>query len=246
MKKSNLLILIVLLLFPLGMLVHNLALRAAFHDAREQPVNDYHGDRMFHRTLPSYSHIVVEGGVRLKSARKRRISINNVHTQIWVGPDNKPSLQFRADMKPFIRTEVRNDTLYCWFEADNSRDWMMVARSYRELTIRTGAIKSIRTDSVNLDIVQLAQDAPVALQCTNMTVANIQYVDIPLLDLKGNHTIMYISGGKMDTLKYELGAGMYLTVQAGLVIGKKEMVKTDPHSSFNIAGIPADSTQLKK
>lgn len=246
MKKSNLIILILLLLFPAGMLIHNLALRAAYPNAKVQPMEQYQGDQRYYRKLPPYHHIVVEGGVRLRSIRTHRINIYNVQTEIRVGPDNSYGLEYRSDVKRFLKTEIRNDTLYCWFEADNSRDWKMVVRSYRELSIRAPKISSIQADSINLDILQLDQPAPVSVQFTNMNVANIHYLDVPLLNLKGERTYMHISGGKTDTLRYELGNEAYLTVNNGLVIGRKELVKAAPHSSFSISGIPADSAMLNK
>ncbi|WP_126244902.1 hypothetical protein [Chitinophaga rhizosphaerae] len=245
MKRSNLIILILILLIPTGLLMHNLALRAEFKNVKAQPESTYEGEQRYRRKLPVYNHIVLEGGVRLKGGRRKKVSIYNVEAQVWVGNVTEPELEFRADMKPFLKTEVRNDTLFCSFEADNFRDWRSVVRSYRELSIKVPKIASIQADSLHLNIFQLAQHGPVNLQFLQLGVANISYVDVPRLNLKSNAMYMHISGGKMDTLQYELGDQASLAVSKGVVIGKKEMVKVGKHSSFNISGIIADSAMVK-
>jgi hypothetical protein len=246
MKRSNIIILILILLVPAGLLMHNLSLRAAFQHAKAEPMRKYEGDQRYFRKLPPYHHIVLEGGVRTKSRKRRNgASPNNVQARIWVGNFSEPALEYRADMKPFLRTEVRNDTLYCWFEADNFGEWRRVARSYRELEIKVPGIVSITADSINLDIVQLVQRSPISVQYTNMTVANIGYTDLTRLNLNGLATYMHISGGKVDTLRYTLGDESQLTVGAGLVIGKKELVKAGEHARFSVIGVAADSAMVR-
>lgn len=246
MKKSNLLILLLVLVIPLGLLLHNLALRADFHEAQPRPMAPYQGDFRYHRSLPGYKHIVLEGVVRLKSKRKSRASIYHVNARIWVGPDQQAGLTYRADMKPYLKTEVRNDTLFCWFEADNSRDWMSAVRSYRELEIRVPQVESITAGDLNLEIFQLAQEAPVALNFSHMNVASISYADVPFLDVKSNRASVYISGGRADTLRYELEDESYLTVNRFVAIREKELVRAGKGASFTLSGVPADSAMLSK
>lgn len=246
MKKSNLIILILILIVPLGLLMHNLALRAAFHEAKLRPMAQYQGDFRYHRTLPPYKHIVLDGDIRLKSKRKNRVGMYHVNARIWVGPDQQAGFTYRADVKPYLKTEVRNDTLYCWFEADNSRDWLAAVRSYRELEIRVPQIGSITADGLNLDIYQLAQEAPVALRFSHMNVAGISYADVPFLDVKSNRASVFISGGRADTLRYELEDESYLTVNRFVAIRKKELVRAGKGASFTLSGVPADSVMLQK
>ncbi|WP_341838212.1 hypothetical protein WJU16_10195 [Chitinophaga pollutisoli] len=240
MTKSNLFILLLLLIIPVGLLLHTLALRAAYRDAKSHPMAKYEGDFRYHRTLPPYKHIAVDGTVRLKSKRKSRSSMYHVSAQIWVGPDQQGGLTYRQDMKPFLKTEVRNDTLYCWFEADNSRDWLAAVRSYRELEIKVPQIESISAGNLNMEIYQLAQQAPVALRFAHMNVAGISYVDVPFLDVKSNRALVHISGGRADTLRYELEDESYLTVNRFVAIREKELVRAGKGASFTLSGVTAD------
>lgn len=241
MKRSNIIILIMLLFFPLGMLVHNLALKANYSNTKARTFNKYEGDQRYYRELPSFSHIVVSGGARLKGGNRKRLGLYNTQVGIKVGAGIKPSLEYRLDVKPFLRTEVRNDTLFCWFEADNTRDWKAAVRGYREISIMAPEISSLRADSTHLEIWQLEQRTPIDIRFYNLTFANLVQIDVPKLDLVGSRTPVSILSGKIDTIRYELGDQMNVTANIRVVFGMKEQVKLSPNSSFNIIGAVADS-----
>lgn len=232
MKKSNILILILFLLFPIGLIIHHLSIYAAFRKGAFEDLPQALEAKRITSVLKSFHHVVINGKVRLVNQVQNTRYVARMPINISIG-NKVPMLDVREELSPYVKTAVRNDTLYLWFECGNVLDWNNLTIASNGIKVEGTSLYSLNADSTNIEVGGIKQHS-FNVNLKDVQQAAFYEIQVSNLTFGAERSYAFLISGKADTLEYRLVDHTELHVQPAMKIGRDVKVAESNMSKLNI------------
>ncbi|MGE7773838.1 hypothetical protein ACQKLP_03905 [Chitinophaga sp. NPDC101104] len=211
MKKSNIILTILILILPVGILLTNFTLLAEYRK-RNFAKLPMAKDVKIVTELPDFRYVSIDGKVKMEARMPAGMQSDIKDVRVSVGRVRSSAIQIEDFMKEYVRTRVSGDTLYVWFEAKYPAEWGQ-RNSSQAVVIYNCTLAGIRATDTHLSIDEWQQDEPVVLQVFRSKQLYMGNIRMPKMDLTLDNTEMYLGPALVDTLSYSLGPGSFLNLQ---------------------------------
>lgn len=224
MKKSNLILLILILSIPVALLAHQLSLRAAYQSGQIVSNNFTPPAPVEYIYLPAFTNLVVNGAVQQPAGDSA--AIPDMYVQLMVSEGAANILTIRKDLQGLLRWEVKHDTLFCHF-ASNGKQQLKPFIPH-DVRIQVSRISNIRVDRARLNFLVVAQEAPLSVTLNRVGTVGMDGLQVPFIYVYADNSELYINSGTVDLLRYTAAGGAKVVTAPDVKIGKLEDVTPLP------------------